>query len=462
MANSGKRKRNAAAAGIVARVAGALKEIVEPGDRIVLGLSGGVDSVVLLDVLARLAPRLRFRLETLHVNHQLSPNANAWARFCRDLSRKLEVRARTVKVDVRRGNSIEGAAREARYDALLGSGADHIVLAHNRDDQAETVLMQLLRGAGVKGLAAMPFVRSPRESGPSILRPLLDVPRAEIQQYAKRRKLGWIEDESNADIHYTRNWLRRDVLPGIAERIPSYREALARASRNFGEAGVLLDELAQLDLAAAAAGDALRVDVLRAMSAARAKNLLRFMIDARRWRMPDAARLNEGLRQALRARVGAKVAVNLGSCELRRHAGAIHLVAVRTAAGDAAPIAWHGEASLTLADASVLTMARGRGRGLSTARLAAAAVTIRRRRGGERLKLDEARPRRTVKNLLQEAGVPPWQRDRLPFIYCGDELACVPGIGVDWRFRAEADEASILPRWRNSVSRDRRGSRIKP
>src|SRR5688500_8928688 len=121
MANSGRRKRNATPVGIVPRVAGALKEIVHPGDRVVLGLSGGVDSVVLLDVLSRLSARLQFRLETLHVNHQLSPNANAWARFCRDLARKLEVRARVVTVDVARGNSIERAAREARYDALLGS-----------------------------------------------------------------------------------------------------------------------------------------------------------------------------------------------------------------------------------------------------------------------------------------------------------------------------------------------------
>ena len=160
MANSGKRKRSPAAAGVVPRVAAALREIVQPGDRVVLGLSGGVDSVVLLDALSRLAPRLDFRLETLHVNHRLSPNANAWARFCTKLSRKLGVRASVVEVNVARGNSTERAAREARYEALLASRADYVVLAHNRDDQAETVLMQLLRGAGVKGLAAMLLVRS--------------------------------------------------------------------------------------------------------------------------------------------------------------------------------------------------------------------------------------------------------------------------------------------------------------
>jgi tRNA(Ile)-lysidine synthase len=308
----------------------------------------------------------------------------------------------------------------------------------------------------------MPSVRTPQAAGPTLVRPLLEVPRAEIERYARRRKLDWIEDESNADTRFTRNWLRREVLPLIGARVPAYREALARAARNFGEAHELLDELARLDLAAAAPDDAVRVDALRAMSRPRAKNLLRFLIDARGWRMPEAARLDEGLRQALRAKAGARVTVDLGSCELRRHAGAIHLLAPGATAQPAAQITWHGETRLTQPDAGVLTMARGRGKGLSAARLADAAVTIRRRRGGERLKLEDKRPRRTVKNLLQEAGVPPWQRERLPFIYCGDELACVPGIGVDCRFQARGGEASILPRWRDSTLPRRRGSRIKP
>src|SRR5207253_9805177 len=139
-----------------------------------------------------------FTLEALHVNHQLSPNANAWARFCRALAREAGVRLRVVKVDVPRGNSVERAARDARYAALYACRPDHIVLAHNRDDQAETVLLQLLRGAGVKGLAAMPRVRS-LERQPPVVRPLLHVTRAEIERHAKRRGLEWIEDESNAD-----------------------------------------------------------------------------------------------------------------------------------------------------------------------------------------------------------------------------------------------------------------------
>lgn len=452
MASSGKRRRSSAApAGIVALVAGRLKKVVQPGERVLLGLSGGVDSMVLLDVLARLAQRLDFHLEALHVNHQLSPNAAAWARFCRDRAHTLGVRCRTAKVDVRRGDSVERAAREARYEVLLSARANHVVLAHNQDDQAETVLMQLLRGAGVNGLAAMPFVRLPVPSGGvrrSVVRPLLEVPRTDIERYAKRRGLEWIEDESNADTRYTRNWIRREVLPRIAERMSAYRETLTRAARNAAEAAALLDELACMDACVAVVGAEVRVDALRKLSAARAKNLLRFLIDAKGWRMPDSARLTEALRQALEAKPDARVLVNLGSCELRRHAGAIHLVALRTCVVDDSVITWSGQERLAFpAAGGILSMARRQGAGMSAARLERASVTIRLRQGGERLQLEAGRPRRTVKNLLQEAGIPPWQRDRLPFIYCGDDLACVPGIGVDCRFGAKRGEPSILPSW---------------
>ena len=441
--------------GLASRVATHLKNVVQPGERLVIGISGGVDSMVLLDILAGLAPRMSFRLDALHVNHQLSPNAAAWARFCRAECRARGVRLRVVKVDVQRANSLERPAREARYAALLDTGADHVVLAHNQDDQVETVLMNLLRGAGVKGLAAMRGVRSPHPSSaipqPSILRPLLDVSRGEIQRYATRRRLNWIQDESNEDTRFRRNWLRREVLPRVAERVPAYRDALARAAAHLGEAAALLDALARIDSQASLMGSALSTEALRALGLARAKNVLRFMIDSRGWRMPDAARLTEALRQALTARAGARVAVNLGSCELRRHGKLIHLVAVQPRAAGDAILTWRGEDEIELPGSSgVLTMAPALGAGMSVVRLGSGPVTIRSRRGGERLQPDAKRPRRTVKNLLQEAGIPAWQCERLPFIYCGDDLVCVPGIGVDCAFRARRGEPSILPAWREA------------
>ena len=473
MASSGKRKpaekpSRAPRRGLANLVAANLKDAVKPGERLVIALSGGVDSMVLLDVLAALAPRMGFRLDALHVNHQLSPNAAAWARFCRAECGSRGLRLRVVKVDVQRGNSIERAAREARYAALLDSDAAHVVLAHNQDDQAETVLMNLLRGSGVKGLAAMRAVRRPHpfssSAPPSILRPFLDVSRSEIERYAKRRRLRWIEDESNEDTRFTRNWLRREVLPRLATRVPGYRDALARAAGHLGEAAALLDELARIDLKASAIGSGLSVEALRALGLARAKNVLRFAIEARGWQMPDAVRLSEALRQALTARAGARVAVDLGSCELRRHGGATHLVESQAGPADDAILTWRGEDEIELPGSSgVLTMAARVGAGMSVLRLGKEPVTIRRRRGGERLQPDAKRPRRTVKNLLQEAGIPAWQRERLPFIYCGDDLVCVPGVGVDCRFSAKRGEPSILPSWREAspvgARTQRRGGR---
>jgi tRNA(Ile)-lysidine synthase len=466
MASSRKSKRNSSVStALAAHVAARLNAIITPGKRLVLGLSGGVDSVVLLDVLAHLEPDLRFELTALHVNHQLSPNAASWARFCRAICRERGIPCRVAKVTVARGNSIEGAARKARYAALERMRSECIALAHNADDQAETVLLQLLRGAGVRGLAAMPLVRIRRgrlrtpqsertrvHNASTIVRPLLDVPRAEIERYARDRRLEWIEDESNDEAAYLRNWLRHEIIPRIAMRVPGYRSTLSRAANHLGEAAAVLDELAHLD-----AGDALQtltisIVHLRALSFARAKNAVRLMIAAGGWDMPDAERLEEGLRQALTAKADAELHVTLGECELRRHAGVLHVLPRRHTLSKAV-VCWTGEREIALPGlGGVLTMTPRRGSGISTARLSSGPVTIRAREGGERLQPDAARPRRTVKNLMQEARVPSWERDRLPFIYCGNELVCVPGLGVDHRYRACAGEAAVVPVWQLAAS----------
>src|SRR5512134_192461 len=290
MASSRKSSRSKAI-DLTARVAGQLQPIVRPSDRLLAGLSGGVDSVVLLDVLARVAPRLRLRLSALHVNHQLSPNAGRWESFCRRLCRARGIPFQSVKVGVRRGDSVEAAARAARHAVFARQDCEYVVLAHHRDDQVETLLLQLLRGAGVKGLAAMPAIRKAesrtqksdpsvvsRQSSPAILRLLLDVTRAEILAYAKARKLKWIEDESNQDIYFRRNFIRHEVLPVLARRFPAYRATLARAAGHLAKAALLLDELAAADAAGHLADAALSVAALRRLPLARARNLLRYFL----------------------------------------------------------------------------------------------------------------------------------------------------------------------------------------
>src|SRR5499427_9879485 len=258
------------------RVAAALAPAVAPGCHLVVGLSGGVDSMVLLSVLAGLSTRFEFSLRALHVNHGISPNASRWADFCAEQCARLNVPLQTEAVDIRpyRALGLEAAARKARYEAFARVDADFVVLAQHRDDQAETLLLRLLRGAGLRGLSAMAPLRAHAGTRAKLIRPLLEVSRAEIEAYARDAELQWVEDESNADIVRARNFLRHDVLPLLEKQFPAARAAIARAATHLGEGRELVDAMAQGDLAACGDGESVTVPALLALGEARAKNAL--------------------------------------------------------------------------------------------------------------------------------------------------------------------------------------------
>ena len=447
-----KKRGGAKQGGLDARVAANIRELVTPSTRIVVGLSGGVDSVVLLDCLGRAARGRRFRLSALHVNHQLSPNAGRWSAFCRRLCHARGIPFASIKIDVPKRASVEAAARAERNAVFAAQHCDYVVLAHHRDDQVETLVLQLLRGSGVKGLAAMPTLRMGKGekgiSAPGILRPLLDVTRAEILDYAKEHGLKWVEDESNLDTRFQRNFLRHEILPALARRYPSYGTTIARSARHLAEAARLLDEVAASDGGKHLAGGTLAVEALRRLPPARARNLLRYFLADRGIEPPGAARLEEALRQALAAKQDARVAIEIGGARLMRYAGRLHLVRAAGAVSERFSRRWRGESRLDLPElGGVLTLARARGRGISLKRLQVAAVTVRVRRGGEHLRPDCARPRRSLKNLLQETGIAPWRRGNSPLIFCGDDLVWAAGIGVDCAFQATRGEPAVLPAW---------------
>jgi len=466
MAGSRKSPKNS---DLPVRVFPLLQRYLKRGDRIVVALSGGVDSVVLCDLLRRYCQRRRCALRALHINHQLSPNAARWTRFCRALCRAWKIPLKVVKVSVGRGDSLEAAARAARYSVFAQQDADFVALAHHLDDQAETLLLQLLRGAGVRGLSAMPVLREAgggrRKAGqqpqsvprltphpslltPSILRPLLDISRDEIETYAWKRKLEWIEDESNSDIYFDRNFLRHEVLPRLARRYPSYRTTLARAGRNLAESAQLLDELAEIDLADMESGEGVPVALLRRLGTARAKNALRHYLRKSGVMAPSAVRLEECVRQALSTWHDARIVIDLGDHELRYFSGKLFVVAKHGKLPTNYQKTWRGEIRLRLEElGGTLTVRRVRGQGISLARLDGKPLTVRLRRGGESLQPDPKRPRRSLKNLLQEAHIPPWQRTKLPLLYCGRSLVGVPGIGIDTAFKAERGETGLVPEW---------------
>ncbi|MGE5469932.1 MAG: tRNA lysidine(34) synthetase TilS [Bacteroidota bacterium] len=283
------------------RVGEFLATRLAPADRLCVGLSGGCDSVVLLHLLSRLG--LGERLTAIHVHHGLSPNADAWADFCAEYCAGLGIPLRLVRVEVDQasGLGLEAAARAARYAAFAAETADIVVLAHHQGDQAETLIFNLLRGAGVAGAAGMPDERPFGRQ--RLWRPLLGCSRAEIESYARRHQLRWIDDESNADTRHARNFLRHEVLPALSRRFPAAERSLAQAAGHFAEADELLAELAAADWrqACAEGAEAPAVRRLRGLSPARLKNLLRYRLRQLGWRSPVAARLDEFARQIMTA-----------------------------------------------------------------------------------------------------------------------------------------------------------------
>lgn len=443
MANS----RKSRSSNLPGRVAAALAPYAPAGSSILIGLSGGVDSVVLLHLLASLAPQYSWKLSALHVHHGISPNADAWAEFCAELCKSHAIPLQVERVDIAplRDRGVEAAARELRHQALYRQPVDFIALAHHSDDQAETLLLQLLRGAGIKGGAAMAPARGATR-GPVLLRPLLDASRAELVDYAARQGLKWVEDESNTDEKYPRNFLRHRVFPLLEQRFPACRTTLARAAGHFAEADTLLDVLAEQDAQGAFDGATLDVTRLSKLDYARAKNLLRWFLQQRGALMPENPRLEEMLRQLCTARDDAQVCVAWGGWEMRRYRARAHVRNKQTEPPPGFSVSWGGEERLAL-PGGMLQFLPCRGEGISRSRLDSAPVTVRMRRGEESLRPDAARPVRSLRYLFQECGIPPWQRAGWPLLYCGGTLVAVPEIGVESAWRAASGEAGVILRW---------------
>jgi tRNA(Ile)-lysidine synthetase-like protein len=287
-----------------------------PNTALCVALSGGVDSTALLAALAYNRPRA-LALRALHVDHGLRPGSRQWAEHCRALARRLRVplKVLTTKVERSRGESLEAAAREARYRSLAGAlkPGEILLTAHHGDDQLETVLLQLFRGSGLRGIAAMPAL-APFANG-WLARPLLSRSRAELEAWVRARGLTWVEDDTNVDERLDRNYLRRRVLPLIRERWPGSPAAVARSARHAAEAQGLLDSLARADVERASYGESLSVKSLRALPPERRRNALRFWITRAGWLAPDTRRLEEIAGPLLDARSDANPFVEWGSAE---------------------------------------------------------------------------------------------------------------------------------------------------
>lgn len=446
MAHSRKSKSN----NLISDVREVLLAHIKPGDHLTIALSGGVDSVVLLDILTVLSKQIPFTLSAVHVNHGISSNANRWSRFCCDLCRAYGISIYIAYLQIKKetGVSLEAIAREERYRVFSRMSADFIVVAQHLDDQAETLLLQLFRGAGIRGLSAMPVLRKQSAIAPQILRPLLESSRHSIEDYAQQNKLRWINDESNDDTAFNRNFLRHDILPLLKKRYPNYPKTLLRSSRHFSEASQLHDELAAMDSENCDASGLLQIDRIRKLSFARAKNLLRYTLAQQGAMLPSTAKLEDIANQLLSVSRDNQLHITFGNHEIRCFKGAVYILHKKSHPRNFDQCAWQGEAHLALPHLNgSIRFTEVANQGIDRHKLQTGSVTVRVRTGGERFTPACNRPRRSLKNLLQETAIPPWQRSSMPLLFCGEYLVWVPGIGIDCEFQVKSGETGILPLW---------------
>jgi len=411
-----------------------------------VALSGGIDSVVLLHLLYQLQKKHRFTLKASHVHHGLSKNADKWVKFCETLCAQLSVPLdiNYVKLPQKKSLGIEGEARQLRYEKLFQAKTDLVVLAHHEDDQAETFLLQLMRGAGVKGLSSMARFDEHRH----LWRPLLNASRIDIKSYAKQHQLRWIEDESNQNTDFDRNFIRLKILPILKNRFSHIIKVISRSSSHLAEAQYLLDDLAKIDLKSCLKSNQykrkLQVKILNKLSLYRAKNVLRYWLELNDQMMPSKDLLDELLRQVLTAKKDAKLKIQLSKeFEIRRYKEEIYIVPKKQITQKNYEIFWHGESEILLPGGYQLRFKKVKGRGISLSKIKNEKLSISNRKGGESFKPDYKRPTKKIKQLLQESDLPPWDRENLPLIFVGNDLICVPGFGVDIKFQTKSNEVGL-------------------
>lgn len=432
---------------------------------IAVAYSGGLDSSVLLRLAQQAAAARGLRLFAFHIHHGLSPNADAWSVHCEEEARELGVafEASRVRLDAAGRSGVEEAARLVRYAALgemcRRHGVALLLTAHHLDDQAETVLLQLLRGSGVAGLCGMDTVNA----APSLLgdpdllmaRPLLDVGRAELEAWAAKAGIGHVDDESNADARYARNALRHGVMQQLGQSFPGFQERLARSAGHMQAAQRLLEQLAQDDLRACADGARLDLERLRTLSSERQDNLLRHWMSVHGVRMPSTSWLAEMRAQLFEAKADAQLCVSHPDCAIRRHRDLVYLTPkwdVDAAALAPQAFRWQGEAWLDFPAYRGRLHFEPAEEGLDPAWLRAQALQIRYREGGETVKLAANRPTRSLKQHFQALGVPAWERAFLPLVTASQELLYAAGIGMNCHRIGAGQGGQIRLRWEHVLA----------
>jgi tRNA(Ile)-lysidine synthase len=397
-----------------------------------VGFSGGLDSTVLLHALVQL--RLPVQLRALHINHQISPNADAWQTQCADFCVQLSIPFHTEKVRVENtGKGIEDAARMARYSVFEKNIApnDYLLTAHHANDQAETLLLRLMRGTGPRGLAAMAQVRA---LGAGLLaRPLLHFTRAELEDYAVAHQLRWVDDESNLDDDYDRNFLRNQVMPLLHSRWPEFKRKWQQTAELCAQQESVMEEIAREDLVRAEpvferVGQSIELNALLGLSPARKQNILRYWLRLINHTTPEQLHWQQIEQQIFGGREDAQTRVTWGNVALQTYRERLYALPLQMP---------DLELHMQLAEHTI------------TPRLKAGLpdMSIGYRLGGERCKPVGRGHSQTLKKLLQEYELEPWLRDKVPLVFSGDNLVAVGDLWICAEFVAAENEAGYALIW---------------
>ena len=404
-----------------------------------VALSGGLDSCVLLHLLQELRSHFPIQLHAIHVHHGLHPHAHDWARFCASLCHAYDVpyTEKSIQMTLEEGESLEEIAREKRYAVFAKHLAfeDILLTAHQQNDQAETVLLQLFRGAGLQGLAAMPFMK-PFAKG-FHARPLLSFSRAHLELYAKTKELKWVEDESNLNIQFTRNFIRHEVVPLLKTRWPSITETISRSASHCAEAKLLLDEsmIHAYQDAKGSKEKTLSVMKLLQLDPLKRKYILRMWMKEQNIILPNTKKMETLLKDILMAARDRMPCIRFKNGELRRYQDDLYLMKSLLSHDIKKTFSWDFKEPLCLSSVGVLRATFTKG-GYFSARVSSAMVRFR--QGGEVLSF--VKNHRTLKNLFQEWRIPPWERHRIPLIFVEEELVSVVGYFISERYKANQDE----------------------
>lgn len=414
-----------------------------------VGFSGGLDSTVLVAVLAQarqIEPSLRLR--AVHIDHQLQSRSVEWDEHCRAVANTLSVEYQSCRVQVIVDPEAgpEASARAARYEELrsLLRPGETLVTAHHADDQLETLLLALMRGAGTRGLAGMPACQPFAQGWHA--RPLLEFTRAQIEEWGKAHALRWIDDPTNDNSRFSRNFLRNEVVPLLRSRWPAAATTASRAAAHLAEGAELLDELAAIDCAPALIGDCLAVETLAALSPTRRRNVLRYWLRQRGVRSPSTRKLSALEHDMLAADPDRSPVVDWDGYEIRRYRGVLYANRA-LAQTETTPRNWDWRQPFVLPQGlGTLRTATIGGPGLSAAALPPT-VRVDFRHGGEAIRPAGHDHHRTLKNLLQEADILPWWRSRVPLIWAGDRLAAVGDLWIAEEFATRDERNGVRIAW---------------